>query len=542
MIKKITVISLTVCLVLSTLVGCAQRKDVTAESNTSYSCCGAAPMTNGATMMSAASSGSTQSAYQYYEREKFCVEDFNTEEYASVDENGFKDVSVSPLSTFSADVDTASYSNVRRMLSDGVALDNIPSGAVRTEEMVNYFSYNYQGPDGDAPFGVNASISECPWNTEHELLHLGLQTEAIDFSEAPDSNIVFLIDVSGSMYDSNKLPLLKDSFALLIDNLTKKDRVSIVTYASGVDCVIDGVQGDEKKEILDALDSLTAGGSTNGEGGIELAYKTAKKNFIKGGNNRVILATDGDFNVGKASESELSDLIKEKSKDGIFLSVLGFGMGNYSDTRMETLADDGNGNYGYIDSISEAKKILVDELGATMVTVAKDVKLQVEFNPNFVSEYRLVGYENRVMAAEDFADDTKDAGEIGAGHSVTVLYEIVPKNEENSGSDLKYQENTLTDEALYSNEWLTLSVRYKEPDEDESKLLEYPIGANVYTDTPSEDFRFAAAVAEFSMILKKSDYVGDGNIDHVADVLDELDSKDDLRKEFKRIVNIAALK
>ena len=465
--------------------------------------------------------------------------DWNTEEYDSIRENVFKDVTTSPLSTFAADVDTASYSNLRRLINSGYPLSQIPEGAIRAEEMINYFTYNYNGPEGNDPFGVNAEISTCPWNSEHKLLHLGLQTEAIDFSETPDSNIVFLIDVSGSMSDENKLPLVKQSFSLLVDNLTEKDTVSIVTYASGVDVVLKGVSGDKKDKILQSLESLQAGGATNGTGGIDEAYRIAEAYFIKGGNNRVIIASDGDFNVGKSSASDLSKQIQEKAQKGIYLSVLGFGMYNYSDTRMETLADDGNGNYAYIDTLHEAKKVLVTELGANMLTVAKDVKLQVEFNPKYVSEYRLIGYENRALNNEDFNDDTKDAGEIGAGHSVTVLYEIVPTTEENTddGLDLKYQNSKLTEEALKSNDWLTLSVRYKEPDEDESKLLEYEIGSKYYTDKPSEDFIFSAAVAEFAMVARGSEYVADGSLNHIVEELNTIPLKDEYRREFATLVD-----
>lgn len=463
----------------------------------------------------------------------------NTEEYDSIRENVFKDVATSPLSTFSADVDTASYSNLRRLINSGYTLNEIPEGAIRAEEMINYFSYNYKGPDENEPFGVNAEISTCPWNSEHELLRLGLQSEAIDFSDAPDSNIVFLIDVSGSMRDDNKLPLVKQSFSLLVDNLSEKDTVSIVTYASGVSTIIEGVSGDKKDKILEALESLQANGSTNGSGGIEEAYRVAEANFIKGGNNRVIIASDGDFNIGKSSASDLSEQIKKNAKKGIFLSVLGYGMYNYSDTVMETLADDGNGNYAYIDTLHEAKKVLVEELGATMLTVAKDVKLQIEFNPKYVSEYRLIGYENRALNNEDFDDDTKDAGEIGAGHSVTVLYEIVPTTEENAsnGKDLKYQTSNLTDEALKSNDWLTLSIRYKEPDEDESKLLEYEIGSKYYTDKPSEDFIFSAAVAEFAMVARNSEFIADGSLNHIVEELNTIPLKDEYRREFATLVD-----
>ena len=462
---------------------------------------------------------------------------FNTEEYSDIEENGFRSVYTSPLSTFAADVDTASYANLRRMINEGYSLDDIPAGAVRAEEMLNYFTYDYKDPKSGEPFSVNAQISACPWNTEHQLLMLGLATEKIDFSEAPDSNLVFLIDVSGSMDEYNKLPLLQEAFTMLTEELGEKDRVSIVTYASANDIVLEGVSGDKHDKIIRALNDLEAYGSTNGGEGIMTAYDLAEQYFIEGGNNRVILATDGDPNVGITSESELSKLVKEEKERGIFLSVLGFGTGNYSDTRMETLADDGNGNYSYIDSVSEAKKVLVEELGATLVTVAKDVKLQIEFNPAYVSAYRQIGYENRAMAAEDFSDDTKDGGEIGAGHSVTVLYELIPAgSEETAGTDLKYQEQTVSGDAADSGEWLTLSIRYKEPDGDASKLLSYVIGDDDCTDRPSEDFRFAAAVAEFAMVLTDSEYIGDGSLRHVKQVLDDMEFEDEYRDEFVDLV------
>ena len=467
----------------------------------------------------------------------FLDEDYNTAEYSDLEENGFKDVSVSPLSTFSADVDTASYSNVRRMLQGGYSYDNIPKGSIRAEEMINYFSYDYEGPAEDEPFGINAEIADCPWNDEHKLLRLGLQTEAEDYSKSPDANIVLLIDVSGSMANYNRLPLAIESFELMLDNLSKKDRVSIVTYASGTEVVLKGEKGSNKDKIKEALESLKAGGSTYGEGGIEEAYALAEKYYIKNGNNRIILASDGDFNVGRTSVSELSEIIQEKREKGIYLSVLGFGTYNYSDSVMETLADDGNGNYAYIDSLSEAKKVLVDEFCATMVTVAKDVKLQVEFNPAFVSEYRLIGYENRAMSIEDFENDKKDAGEIGAGHSVTVLYEIVPADENSkSESKLKYQTSTLTEEALESDEWLTLYVRYKEPEGFISKLLEYNIGSESYTENPSDDFLFCASVAEYAMLLRKSEYIGDGSWGQVSKTLSKIDLNDEYKEDFYKMV------
>lgn len=481
----------------------------------------------------------TSDSYMSYEGDyDYQIPDFNTEEYSYIKENGFSKVSMSPLSTFSADVDTASYSNIRRFIDSGYGIGSIPTGSARTEEMLNYFSYNYDGPKKSEPFGVNAEISTCPWNEEHELLMLGLQTEAIDFSEAPDSNIVFLIDVSGSMYDENKLPLLKKSFELMVENLTEKDRVSIVTYASGDEIVLEGVPASDKETIIDALDSLEAGGSTNGARGIVAAYELAEDYFIKGGNNRVIIATDGDFNVGLTSESDLEKLIEEERENGIFLSVLGFGMGNYSDTRMETLADTGNGNYAYIDNLKEANKVLVEELGANMTVVAKDVKLQVEFNPAYVEEYRLIGYEDRKLADEDFDDDTKDAGEVGAGHSVTVIYEIVPRDGKVEKSGLKYQDTTITDEAKNSDEWLTLSIRYKDPDKKSSELLEYAIGNEYVTDDPSDDFKFASCVVAFSELIRESEYTGDMELDDIIDILDTVKLNDEYKEEFAVLVRM----
>lgn len=483
---------------------------------------------------------------------------FHTEEYKSLEENGFRSVFRSPLSTFGADVDTASYANLRRMLDYGYHKDEIPSGAVRAEEIINYFSYDYNGPEDGEPFGINAEISNCPWNSNNKLLRIGLQTEKVDFSDAADSNIVFLIDVSGSMEDYDKLPLLKEAFKMLVDELGEKDRVSIVTYAGYDEIVLEGVSGDHKDQIVRALEDLEADGSTNGGQGIISAYELAQEYFIEGGNNRVILATDGDLNVGLTSESELVDLISKEKETGIYLSVLGFGTGNYSDTNLEALADKGNGNYAYIDSTREAKKVLVEELGATLMTVAKDTKLQIEFNPAYVSEYRQIGYENRAMAAEDFEDDKKDGGEIGAGHSVTVLYEIVPaqnleetndvnkdektnaNNELNDGTNnagaYRYQKSEITENAKESGEWLTLSVRYKEPEADVSKCLEYQIGEEVYTENPSSDFVFQAAAAEFAMYLTDSEYLADGSLRHVKTILNEQEWDDEYKEEFVDLV------
>ena len=465
-------------------------------------------------------------------------QDWNTEEYSALEEAGFKAVANDPLSTFSADVDTASYSNVRRMIEQGYSKDEIPTGAVRIEEMLNYFTYDYDLPKKDEPFGVTTMIGDCPWNEDAKLLQIGLKTQEIDFDEAPDSNLVFLLDVSGSMRDDDKLPLLQKSFSMLVEELGEKDMVSIVTYAGSDRVVLAGESGDNQARIIEAINALEAGGSTNGAAGIETAYALAEKYFIEGGNNRVIIATDGDLNVGVSSESDLKELVTEKKESGVYLSVLGFGTGNIKDNKMETLADCGNGNYAYIDSIGEAKKVLVEQMGATLVTVAKDVKLQVEFNPAYVKGYRLLGYENRALATEDFDDDRKDAGEIGAGHMVTALYEIVPvdSGQEIAETELKYQNNK-SDTGVINGEWLNLKIRYKEPDADESILKEYPVTQEDYTDKPSEDFYFAAAVAEFGLMLRDSEYKGDASFENVRALLKKVDTdEDDYKDEFVYLV------
>lgn len=476
-------------------------------------------------------------------------------EYSEWEEKGFSSVMAEPLSTFAADVDTASYSNLRRLIRDGYDLDSLPDGAVRIEEMVNYFSYDYNDPTGTDPFGVTTQIGRCPWNDEAELLMIGLKTQDIDYSRAPASNLVFLLDVSGSMYSDDKLPLLQESFCLLADNLTEKDRISIVTYASDDRIVLDGAHGDQTRKIKKALNGLEAGGGTHGSKGIETAYALAEENFIKGGNNRIILATDGDLNIGLTSEEELEELITEKKESGIFLSVLGFGTGNIKDNKMETLADKGNGNYAYIDCLREANKVLVEEMSATLLTICKDVKFQVEFNPEIVEGYRLIGYENRALAKEDFDDDTKDAGEIGAGHSVTALYEIILREPLEGGmtkgeiEDLKYSkeykkrldETTGETPAAPSSdskykEWLTISIRYKKPAEEESKLLEYPVGYDSYEEGPSDDFIFAAAVAEFGLLASHSEYPEDASVKNVKRALKSIDLNDEYKEEFLELV------
>lgn len=474
----------------------------------------------------------------------------NQEEYSKWEEQGFFSVMEQPLSTFSADVDTASYSNLRRLIREGYDLETLPEGAVRIEEMLNYFSYDYEEPVGQEPFGVTTQIGRCPWNEEAELLMVGLKTEDISYEQAPASNLVFLLDVSGSMGEPDKLPLLQEAFAELTDNLSSKDRISIVTYASEDTIVLEGAVGSEKRKIKKALNGLKAGGGTWGSRGIETAYALAEENFIKGGNNRVILATDGDLNIGLTTEEELEELISEKKESGIFLSVLGFGTDNIKDNKMETLADKGNGNYAYIDCMQEAKKVLSEEMTATLLTVCKDVKLQVEFNPELVEAYRLLGYDNRALDKKDFHDDTKDGGEIGAGHSVTALYEIVLREPLNHNmtkgeiEDLRYgseykkrlEGTERTYDANVSKEWLTISIRYKKPAESKSELLEYPIGYECYQHNPSVDFQFAAAVAEFGLLASHSEFPEDASVERVIKTVKKLDLKDIYKREFLELV------
>ncbi len=454
------------------------------------------------------------------------------ETYKALEENGFQSVVQEPLSTFAADVDSASYANLRRMIRDGYGLGEIPADAVRIEEMINYFTYDLPTPKKDIPFAVTAEMGQCPWNEQNQLLMVGMRTAEIDLSEAPASNLVFLIDVSGSMQDEDKLPLLQDSFCMLAEGLREQDRISIVTYAGSDEVVLEGAKGSDYKAISDALNNLYASGSTNGSDGINTAYEIAEKYFIDDGNNRVLLATDGDLNVGITTESGLEKLIEEKKESGVYLSVLGFGTGNINDVNMETLADKGNGNYAYIDSAFEANRVLVQQLGATLYTVAKDVKLQVEFNPALVEGYRLLGYENRVMAAQDFNDDTKDGGEIGAGHCVVALYEVVPVGA--GGITLRYQdeEETKQDSSKYGDEYCAVSIRYKEPDSDESTLLTYPIDTDANLDKTSQEFAFAACVAEAGLILSDSEYKADADLKAVLKRLEKMNLKDESRQEF----------
>jgi len=425
----------------------------------------------------------------------------NNEEYNSISENKFKEVSSSPLSTFSTDVDTASYANVRRFLNDRHA-SLPPKNAVRIEELINYFSYDYKEPKGEEPFYINTRMGDSIWNKETKILEIALQTKKPNIAKLPASNLVFLLDVSGSMGNANKLPLLKKSLKLLVKQLRAKDSVSIVVYAGNSGLVLDKARGDEEAKIVEALEKLNAGGSTAGGAGIQLAYKVAEEAFIEGGNNRVILATDGDFNIGQRSQEELVTLIEKKRENGVFLTVLGFGMGNYKDGRMEQLADKGNGNYAYIDNLLEAKKVLVTQMSGTLYTVAKDVKVQVEFNPNKVHSYRLIGYENRALANKDFNDDTKDAAEVGMGHSVTALYEIVlnSKGIKSKVDKLKYQGNIGA-----SNDLGTVKIRYKKPDGDVSvKMSKIIRGSD--NDIAKKDFDFVQTVAGFGMLLRDSEY------------------------------------
>ena len=442
---------------------------------------------------------------------------FNTEAYSHIDENPFFEVARAPLSTFSIDVDTASYSNMRRYLRDGQLP---PKDAVRIEELINYFSYDYPQPAGDAPFSINSEVSACPWNKKHRLVHIGLQGKRMHKEDLPPANLVFLVDVSGSMNTPDRLPLVKSSLRMLAEQLAPRDRISIVVYAGASGLVLPSTSGDRRGEILAALDALEAGGSTNGAAGIQLAYRVAEENFIRGGVNRVILATDGDFNVGVTSEGELTRLIEEKRKSGVFLSVLGFGTGNVKDATMETLADKGNGNYAYIDDIGEARKVLGDQLGATLATIAKDVKIQVEFNPRQAAAYRLIGYENRLLRDQDFNDDTKDAGEIGAGHTVTALYEVVPFGQkfDASGVDaLKYQKPAEVSANAASRELMTIKIRYKDPDADDSKLLSVWVAdAGTTLESASNNFKFSSAVAGFGMLLRDSKHKGDARYSDVA--------------------------
>lgn len=463
----------------------------------------------------------------------------NTEEYATIHENGFRKVLDHALSTFSIDVDAASYSNVRRFINNG----QMPQkDAVRIEEMINYFNYEYKNPTGKDPFSINTEIAKSPWNDKHLIAHIGLQGKKIELENLPASNIVFLLDVSGSMSAPNKLPLLKSAFKLLVNELRPQDKVSIVVYAGAAGVVLEPTDGNDKKKIMDALDQLQAGGSTAGGAGINLAYKIAKEQYVKGGNNRVVIATDGDFNVGASSNASMERLIEEKREEGVFLTVLGFGMGNYKDSKMEILADKGNGNYAYIDNMKEAKKVLVNEFGGTMFTIAKDVKIQVEFNPAVVQAYRLIGYENRMLNDEDFNDNKKDAGELGSGHTVTALYEIIPVGVESEFvkdiDPLKYQTNDAPI-AGDSDELLTVKFRYKEPDGNKSKLITQVVENEIRKSSNNLDW--SMAVAGFGMLLRDSEYKGDMTYADVLKMARSSKGEDAFgyRSEFIELVDLA---
>ena len=465
---------------------------------------------------------------------------FNTEEYKSLHDNNFQIALSTPVSTFSIDVDTASYSNVRRFINSGSLP---PPDAVRTEEMINYFSYDYPQPIEEHPFSLTTEVGDSPWSPGRKLVLIGLQGKNIRTENLPPSNLVFLIDVSGSMAEPNKLPLLKTAFKLLVKQLREQDSVAIVVYAGSAGLILEPTSGSEKSTIIDKIDSLQAGGSTAGGEGLKLAYKVAREKFVSSGNNRVILATDGDFNVGPSSEGDLTRLIEERRNDGIFLSVLGFGMGNIKDNKMESLADRGNGNYAYIDNALEAKKVMVGQMAGTLYTIAKDVKVQVEFNPSQVKSYRLIGYENRILENRDFNDDKKDAGDMGAGHSVTAIYEIIPAGSpEVTGSvdPLIYQQS----QVFLSDDLMQVKVRYKKPAEESSRLFtkrisstDGPIGL------PSANFRFASAVAEYAMLLRNSEFKGQSSYQQALALARGARGTDEAgyRSEFIRMMEVSQI-
>ncbi|MUP46832.1 DUF3520 domain-containing protein [Gramella sp. BOM4] len=458
------------------------------------------------------------------------------ESYKEIEENNFKLVKASPLCTFSIDVDKAGYSNIRRMINNGI---EIPKDAVKIEEMINYFDYDYEQPGGDHPFSIQTEYAQTPWNPDTKLVKIGIQGKEVPMENVPASNLVFLLDVSGSMHAPNKLPLLKSAFKLLTQQLREQDKVSIVVYAGAAGVVLEPTSGDQKIKIEEAIGKLSAGGSTAGGQGIELAYKIASENFIEGGNNRVILATDGDFNVGLQSDNAMKDLIEKKRESGVFLTALGFGMGNYKDSKLESLAQAGNGNHAYIDSMQEARRILGTEFGGTLYTIAKDVKIQVEFNPENVEAYRLIGYENRLLNDEDFNNDEKDAGELGSGHNVTAVYEIIPPGVKSKFlkniDDYKYIKQV--PKTKNSDELLTIKFRYKEPDGKKSKLIEEV----VYTASEkelSEDFNFISALALFGMNLRDSEYSNGKDSSMVIDLAESGRGEDEegYRAEFIRLV------
>ncbi len=482
---------------------------------------------------------------QKVEQVNYLQPSISREDYAEINTNKFLDPKESPLSTFSVDVDKASYSNIRRFLNNGVMP---PKDAVRIEEMINYFDYNYDGPKNQQPFAVHHEVALCPWNRSHYLMQVALQGKRIEKENLPPSNLVFLIDVSGSMNSNNKLPLLKSALKMLVNELREEDKVSIVVYAGAAGVVLNPTSGKEKRKIIDALDKLSAGGSTAGGAGLKLAYKLAHENYLKKGNNRIILATDGDFNVGLSSNQEMEKLIESERENGIYITVTGFGIGNYKDSKMEIIADKGNGNYFYIDNFLEAKKALVEEFGGTLYTIAKDVKFQLEFNPEYVAAYRLIGYENRMLNKEDFNNDRVDAGEIGSGHSVTALYEIIPVGTDDIGEyipgtdPLKYQREekiSIPLESL-SDELLTIKVRYKLPDENSSKLITVPVLNRVKRDEDvSGKFSFVSCVAVWGMKLRGDYYVNDMSFENIERLLKDSEWHDEQGYcyEMLRLIN-----
>ena len=489
-----------------------------------------------------ADTGATAPAFYSASKEEavyLSPEEFQREGYNNIEESGFVSVQTQPFSTFAADVDTACYANLRRTVTNGYGMD---ASALRIEELINYFDYDYQTPQNGDKFGVVTTYTACPWNENSKLLRVGIKAEEVPVSGG--SNLVFLIDTSGSMFDDDKLPLVQKAFRILAEQLSAEDSVSIVTYAGSDTVVLEGARGNDTRQIMKAIDGLEAYGSTNGEGGIRRAYEIAEKYYIEGGNNRVILATDGDLNVGVSSEAGLTDLIEEEKETGVMLSCLGFGTGNYMDDKMEALADHGNGNYSYIDCEAEAEKVLRDELFSTLYTVAKDVKFQVEFNPATVQGYRLIGYENRKMAAEDFADDKKDGGEVGSGQTVTVLYEVLPfgSAEEAPVVASRYQKDTIPSDELSTaettDELLVVNIRYKEPDEDKSILKTYPVTKEMYREEMDPDTSFAAGVAQLGMLVRDSELKGSTTYAAVYDRLKNLPqiTDDDQKLEFLTLI------
>jgi Ca-activated chloride channel family protein len=466
-----------------------------------------------------------------------------TEQYAPITPNIFHSPLAEPLSTFSIDVDTANYSNLRRMLTQGYLPE---PKSIRIEELLNYFAYDYPQPKGDHPFAVYSEMGVCPWNQKRNLVHIGIQGKKLNLDKAAPSNLVFLIDVSGSMNTEKKLPLVQASLNMLVENLRGSDKVAIVVYAGAAGEVLPSTSGNQKQKITEAINNLRAGGSTAGGAGIELAYKIAKENFIKDGNNRIIICTDGDFNVGASSNAHMTDLVEKNRKDGVYLTLLGYGMGNYKDDRMELLADKGNGNYAYIDNIMEAKKVLVNEMASTLYTIAKDVKLQIEFNPAHVKAYRLIGYENRLLNKEDFKDDTKDAGELGAGHNVTAVYEIIPMDSKEmipELDELKYQDIKISEAARKSPEVMTVKLRYKLPDSESSIPFDVPVlNKTKSIEQESETFLFSSAVIGYGMLLQDSQYKAALTWDMVKDLAKKSIGKDSegYRAEFLTLIDIAA--